>query len=153
MTHLVPFHVAHFDTIEWQDAQAAGRAYYQREWAEEIADHSDAWSLVADDGYVVACAGVFPTRLLRVVGGADQPLEAIAWAIFSPRLGAHARSVIKAIRAFLDERPEYRIEAYVDASHEKAAPFLERLGFVLERAVEGEHPDGRPLQLYARVRH
>lgn len=153
MTSLVPFAIEHFEQIEWQDAQAGGRAFYQHEWAEEIAEGSDAWSLIDADGYIIACAGIFPTRLLRIVGGVDQSLEAMAWAIFSPRLHRHARAVVKAIRAFLEGRQEYRIEAYIDAAHDKAAPFLERLGFEFERDVDGEHPDGRPLQLYARVRH
>lgn len=150
---VVRFEVAHFDAIEWQAEQAAGRAYYQREWAEEIAEGSDAMSAIDKDGYVIASAGVFPTRIMTGGDGPDQPLESVAWAIFSPRLATHARGVIRAIRAFLESRSEYRIEAYVDASHAKAAPFLERLGFEFEREVEDEHPDGRPLRLYARVRH
>lgn len=151
MTRLIPFTVDHFDAIEWQDAQAAGRGYYLREWAEEVATGSDAWSLV-DDGYVVASAGVFPTRILRAVNGPDDVLESMAWAIFSPRLPRHAKAVFRAIRDFLDARGEVRIEAYVDAGHAKAAAFLERLGFAFERDMDGEHPDGRRLCLYARVR-
>ena len=150
---IVRFEIDHFDKIEWQNAQMAGKSHYQREWAEEIAEHSDAMSAVDDDGYIVACAGVFPTRILKVGNGPNLPQEAMAWAIFSPRLPRYAKGVLRAIRLFLDGRPEYRIEAYVDPNHAEAARFLERLGFGFEREVEGEHPDGARLCLYARVRH
>lgn len=152
MIKLVPFAVEHFDQVEWQAPQADGRLYYQREWAEEIAASSDAVSAIAEDGYVIACAGVVPTRIYRVGNGPDVPVEALAWAIFSPRLSRHARSVFKAIRDFLNGRPEYKITAYVDTSHERAAPFIERLGFVYEASTAEAHPQGRVMDIYSRVR-
>lgn len=149
---VVPFALDHFDQIEWQTAQTRGQDLYQREWAEEIAQSSDAWTGIAADGYIIACAGVIPTRLLRVGNGPDQPHESLAWAIFSPRLAYHVKDVYREIRGFLASRPEYRIEAYVDADHNRAAPFLEHLGFTYERDIGDVAGDGRPLKLYARVK-
>lgn len=151
MLQVVPFDITHFDQIEWQNAQSHGRAYYQRHWAEEIAQGSDAWSGVTADGYVVGCAGVIPTRAWLNEDGSETPVESMAWAIFSPRLGAHAKHIVRAIRAFLNARPEYRIEAVVDAEHERAAPFLEFLGFQFEREVDAEEL-GKTMKLFVRVR-
>lgn len=149
MLQVVPFDIAHFDQIEWQAAQAPGQGYYQRHWAEEIASGSDAWTGVAEDGYIVGCAGVIPTRAWLNEDGSETPIESMAWAIFSPRLGSHAKNVLRAIRGFLNARPEYRIEAVVDAEHERAAPFLEFLGFQFEREEYAEEL-GKTMKLYAR---
>lgn len=151
MMKLTPFAIEHFDAIEWQSAQQAGQALFQREWAEEITQNSDAQTLLDAQGRVIACAGVIPTRIIRYPDR-DEAAESIAWAIFSPALPIHAKSIIKAIRSFLDARPEYRIEAYVDAAQPKAAAFLSRLGFHYERSVHDACPDGRVMHLYARVR-
>lgn len=150
---LIPFKIEHFDQVEWQAPQEAGRAYYRREWAEEIAQAGNAFTGVAADGYIVGCCGVIPTRIVRQINGPDVSTEALAWAIFSPRLGRHAKDAFRAIRDFLDQRPEYRIIAYVDADHERASPFIERLGFVFEDMAEETHPRGTPLKRYVRMRN
>lgn len=155
---IIPFRLEHFHAIEWQEAQAFAREYTQSEWIEDVAAEmmsgSDAWSAVGEDGAIIACAGVWPTRILRTGNGPDVCVESMAWAIFSPSLSKHAKGVFRAIRDFLNEREDARIEAWVYASHDKAAPFLERLGFVFEREDNGVvHPGGYPMKLYARVRH
>lgn len=150
---LEPFSIDHFDRIEWQSAQQAGEALFQREWADEIAESSHAQTLMDADGRVIACAGVIPTRIIQYEDGGEVIAESLAWAIFSPSLPIHAKSIIKAIRAFLETRDEYRIEAYVDAAQPKASAFLARLGFGYERTLTDVCPDGRVMHLYARVRN
>lgn len=152
MQQIVAFSPEHFDAIEWQESQQAGQVLFQREWIDDIIASGTAQSLVDGDGSVIACAGLIPTRILRVANGPDQVQESIAWAIFSPRLPYHAKTIIKALRAVLDDRPETRIEAYVDAGQPKAAAFLGRLGFAYERTLSEPTPDGRTLHLFARVR-
>jgi len=150
---IVPFELAHFDQIEWQDAQAGDADLCNREWLADSVGTGNAWTGIAEDGYVVACAGVIPMRLLRQVNGPDIPQESIAWAVFSPRLGRHAKQVIQTVRAFLEIRPEYKISAFVDTEHQRAAPFLHRLGFVYDgQAEDVAHPTGRPMRIYSRVR-
>ena len=150
---LLPFSIEHFDQIEWQGAQSAGKLHYSEEVAWDVARESEACSAIDADGYVLACAGVYPTRIVRQVNGPDQIETSLAWAIFSPRFLRKPKGVIRAIREFLKDRNERRIEAYVDPAHANAAPFLNRLGFEFERELDvSEHPDGRVLHLYARVR-
>lgn len=149
---LVPFEPDHMRAIEWQDAQAEGREFYSDEWNDDVAENSAAWTALADDGAVIACAGVYPTRI-EVCGEESRPVLSLAWAVFSPLLPRYAKGVYAAIARFLAGRTEARIEAYVNLSHTKAACFLERLGFQAEGVLVDEHPDGRDLLLFARVRH
>lgn len=153
MMQIVPFELAHFDQIEWQDAQAGDADFCNREWLEDSVGTGNAWSAVAEDGYIVAIAGVIPMRLLRQVNGPDIPQESLAWAVFSPRLGRHAKGVIRAVRTFLELRQEYKISAYVDEGHTRAAPFLRRLGFThCDDVPDLAHPAGKPMRVYSRVR-
>lgn len=150
---IVPFRAEHIAEIEWQAAQAYGQRFYCEEWSEDIAAGSSAWTALGEDGAIVACAGVFPTRILRDHDGAETPQQSLAWAVFSPALPRYAKSVYAAISRFLALRPEARIEAYVYPEHSKAACFLERLGFHFESAQAEDHPEGLDVLLYARVRH
>lgn len=152
MIQIVPFDVSHFAQIEWQDSQVPGQEWHTEELAEEVALESVAFSAVTDDGIVVACAGVYPTRIL-INGDLHEAKESLAWAIFSPHLARYPKSVYAAISRFLASRTESRIEAYVDPNQPKAACFLERLGFGFEQVLQGEHPSGADMLLYARVRH
>lgn len=153
MLQVVPFELCHFDQIEWQDAQSGDEDLCCRDWLVDSVGTGNAWTGIAEDGYIVACAGVIPMRLLRQANGPDIPQESLAWAVFSPRLGSHAKQVIKTVRAFLEIRPEYKISAFVDHQHERAAPFLHRLGFAYNEDVEdAAHPNGKPMKVYSRVR-
>lgn len=149
----VPFQAQHFADIEWQASQQAGLQWHSEELAEDIAEESVAWTAIDDAGQIVACAGVYPTRILVDPDGEHQALESLAWAVFSPLLKRYPKSTYAAISRFLASRTESRIEAYVDPRNPKAASFLERLGFQFETTLSGEHPSGEDILLYVRVRH
>lgn len=148
---LEPFTADHFLAIEWQDAQRPWADYASREVAEFWEEYGEGLSLLSDDGQVIATAGVMPMRI-GYDGEAIVPQVSHAVAIFSPQFASHIKVILKAIREFLNARPEHRITMHVWPSHTKAARFAKRLGFVFERAVY-EEAIGAFVHLYARVRH
>lgn len=148
---LEPFTADHFMNIEWQDAQRPWETYASREIAELWEEFGEGMSLLTDEGEVIATAGVMPTRVL-LDGEVETPLASHAVAVFSPRFASHIKLILRAIRQFLNARPEHRITMYVWPAHTKAARFAKRLGFVFERAVY-EDAIGAFVHLYARVRH
>ncbi|MGE0830173.1 MAG: hypothetical protein AB7O04_12590 [Hyphomonadaceae bacterium] len=148
---LIPFQAEHFLAIDWQESQRPFAHLATAEVADSVVAHGEGLTLLADDGAIVATAGVVPMRVLLTHDGTRIPHSSYAVAALSTRFRGHVKSVMVAIRRFLDARPEQKIIMHVWPADAKAARFAKRLGFQFER-VEYEEAIGADLHVYARVR-
>lgn len=149
---LEPLSADHLLAIEWQDSQKPFAHHVTAEIADWWEENGEGLSLVSDEGEVIASAGVAPTRIEIDAEGRGTPIHAIAVAVFSPKFASHIKVILRAIREFLNNRPEYRITMQVWPADAKAARFARRLGFEFERA-QYEKAIGGFVHLYARVRN
>jgi RimJ/RimL family protein N-acetyltransferase len=149
---LEPLTAEHLLEIEWQDSQKPFAHQVTADIAEWWEENGEGLSLLSDDGEVIASAGVAPTRIEIYPDGVQIPAHSMAVAVFSPKFAKHIKLILRAIRDFLNSRPEYRITMHVWPADTKAAHFARRLGFVFER-TEYEASLGAFVHLYARVRH
>jgi RimJ/RimL family protein N-acetyltransferase len=149
---LVPFSAEHFLTIDWQESQKPFARFISEDIAQWWAENGEGMSLVADDGEVIATAGVAPLRIAVDGEGRQTPLASHAVAVFSPKFQSHIKVILRAVRQFLDSRPEQKITMHVWPADAKAARFAKRLGFAFERSVYAE-PLGAFVHQFARVRH
>lgn len=149
---LAPLAAEHLLEIEWQDSQKPFAHHVSAEIADWWEENGEGMTLLSDDGEVIATAGVAPTRIAVDADGRETPLQSLAVAVFSPKFQAHIKVILRAIREFLNNRPEYKITMQVWPADAKAARFARRLGFEFERA-QYESAIGAFVHIYARVRN
>ena len=130
-----PFHAQHLSEVTPQPDQAAFLQWMTPDIAERVAEHF-AFTGFDEAGAIVGCAGIAPVE--------D---EMVAWAVFSERVFAYPKAVMRAVKAGLSLHRGQRIMAYVAVSHVKAARFAEALDFQLAGRVT--HPNGAELFVYA----
>ncbi len=149
---LLPLSAEHLLEIEWQDSQKPFSHHVSAELADWWEENGEGLTLLSDDGEVIATAGVAPTRIQVDADGRETPLQSLAVAVFSPKFQSHIKLILRAIREFLNNRPEYKITMEVWPADAKAARFARRLGFEFER-TQYESAIGAFVHLYARVRN
>ncbi len=136
---VVPFESEHLDLLHLQGAQAfveLGKTYALR------LDKQDSWTALEGDT-VLACAGVIRAW----------PGRALAWALIGQEAGAHFVALTRAVRRYMDMIPDRRVEAVTDSNFEQGHRWLRMLGFAHEGRLRLYTPDGRDVDLYARLRH
>jgi hypothetical protein len=136
-----PFRAGHLENLLLQPAQAHLREFFTPEYIRTY-ENGLCYSLVADDGSTLACAGLLPIWENR----------ASAWALLSADLGP--RGLLIVTRACLRELNLgrfRRVEAYVDPEFMAARKWVRALGFRFEGHMAAFTPEGRDHDLYARV--
>lgn len=149
---LAPLAADHLLSIEWQDSQKPFAHHLSEEVADWWEENGEGLTLLSDDGEVIATAGVAPTRIEIDGEGNQTPIHALAVAVFSPKFAAHIKLILRAIREFLNNRPEYKITMQVWPADAKAARFARRLGFDFER-TQYDADYQAFVHIYARVRN
>lgn len=111
------------------------------DYAEALANAGPAYTVCTEDGELIACLG-----LMYQWEGYSK-----AYAFLGENAGRHMVAMTRRIRAWLDERPERRIDAVVDNSFLQAHRWARLLGFDYEgpkRKYFGE----RDCAEYVRIR-
>lgn len=144
--HIVPLARHHPALLVIQPAQAVPPLTEAQ--AQELAAAGPAFAAVAEDGRVLAMAGVVPQW------PEHEDARAIAWAMVGFDAGPAMRRIHRAVVDFLARATYRRIEAHVHADFPAAIRWIEMLGFRREtpEPMQGFDPTGRACYLYARVR-
>jgi len=141
MPHIVALRPEHLLAVQMQAAQAHGQRYVTETMAHElVAGQGVGWS-AQHEGQIIACAGILQMHEAR----------GMAWAMFAQTALAHFKTIHRVVLAVLAAAPWRRIEMTVDARHESACRWAERLGFACEGLMRAYTPDGRDCYLYARI--
>jgi hypothetical protein len=138
---VVPYEPKHLDEMTMQPSQRYLRGFVTPEAAAAVAKHP-AYTAVCE-GEILGCGGVVPVWQGR----------AIAWSFISNNAGPHFVAITRAVRKFLDDQPQDRIETTVDMEFADGHRWARMLGFKLEAGRMAKYrPDGGTCSLYARVR-
>ncbi len=138
---IVPFEAVHLRALVLQDAQSWMGPMLQADYGDHLKRGGQCFTAL-DGDRVLACAG-----LLRMWENRDQ-----AWALMSADCGLHFVGIYRGIRRFLDMQEARRIEATVDSEFAAGHRLMAMLGFKREGRMRAYLPDGRDVDLYARVR-
>lgn len=138
---LIAFLPEHLMALKLQAAQSSAQSLMTAEHGAEIVGAGGrAWTAVVD-GKPIACAGMIEFWKGR----------AYAWAYLSEDFKAHAKSVHRATLELLSGAPWRRVEMTVDVHHGAAKRWAAHLGFEREGVCRAWTPDGRDVELWARV--
>lgn len=138
---VVPYEPRHLDEMTMQPSQRYLRDFVTPEAAAAVAGHP-AYTAVCE-GEILGCGGVVPVWQGR----------AIAWSFISNKAGPYFVAITRAVRKFLDDQPQDRIETTVDMEFADGHRWARMLGFKLEAGRMAKYrPDGGTCSLYARVR-
>jgi hypothetical protein len=143
-TRIVPFEIEHYDrmgdtriptyhdlfSVDYRAILAGFRAA------------GEAWSVIADDGDVLAFGGV-----VKLWEGTGE-----AWSVVSARAKEFPLAVCKASRAAVRGARLRRVQACVRAGDETARRFAELCGLDAEATLRAFGPDGEDYIMYARIR-
>jgi RimJ/RimL family protein N-acetyltransferase len=140
MFELEPLKPEHFDEIIGQDSQS----YF----TDIIAKHPDYKKIICNqsvgktgrlDGVIIGICGI--TKVTDYLGE--------GWAYFSPILPKARKSVVKAIREFLNSQKHIRrIQCTVDVYNHKAIRFAKVLGFKPESILQSYGPEGHDHMMF-----
>ncbi|HEX3122466.1 MAG TPA: hypothetical protein VHQ21_04125 [Rhodanobacteraceae bacterium] len=111
------------------------------DYAEALCSAGPAYTAFAPTGELVGCLG-----LMHQWDG-----YARAYAFLGENAGKHMLSLTRQIRAWLDQRPERRIDAAVDNGFPQAYKWCRALGFKREGPLEKYFGD-RDCTQYVRIR-
>lgn len=139
MAGLVQFEPSDLLGLQLQPAQADFAPSITPEYAQAMAAAGPSWTLLAASGAVLACGGLF----VQWEGRAS------AWAFLSP--STPMRAATRAAREMLDTCGIRRVECWVDVDFHAGQRWARLLGFNLEGRMAGFSPEGRDMDLYARV--
>ena len=132
----------HITAVQLQSAQGYAAPLINPEHAHQITDAKGiGWAAVSDD-QVIACAGIIEMH----------PERGMAWAMLSDSALRQFRLIHRTVSAVVNAAPWRRIEMTVDAQHQEAISWAERLGFECEGLMRAYTPDGRDCFLYAKVK-
>lgn len=132
----------HILAVQLQPAQAYAHALVDLRNAQDLADAPGvAWSAV-DGDEVIACAGILELHEAR----------GMAWAMLSDRALRQFKTIHRVVSQVVRAAPWRRIEMTVDAQHQAAQEWAERLGFKMEGRMTAYTVDGRDCLLYAKVK-
>lgn len=138
---ILPFRAWHFDVLDLQQAQLSEVVMT----GEQLEARCEAYTLLVDD-VPLAVAGV----------AVIYPGRAIAMAFLSEMEIGALHVFTKAIRAFLEDREERRIETTVRRDWDAAHRWARLLGFENETetgpGLRAYAPDGSTCDVYARIR-
>lgn len=140
---IYPFRAGHLENLLLQPAQAYLRPCFQPEHIKAY-EQAHSFSLLADDGSTLACAG-----LVEIWPG-----RAMAWALLSAEIGARGMLVVtRACRREFALGRYRRIEAYVDRGFASGHKWMAVLGFENEtpNGMRGFSPEGATHDLYTRI--
>ncbi len=138
---VVPYSNEHLRMLKLQAAQ---------EYFGQVMDQAYAMRLEKQDSFtalqgdtVLCCAGVIRAW----------PGRALAWALISQSAGPYFVQLTRAMQRYMDLIPDRRVEAVVDSGFDQGHRWLRLLGFQHEGRLRLYTPDGRDVDLYARLRH
>lgn len=138
--HVVPFRPEHLSALRLQAAQASAQPLMTVEHGRQIGDQiGEAWTGMSDGG-PIACAG-----MIELWEG-----RAYAWAYLTDIRG-HAKAVHRAVLEALARGRWRRVEMAVDPLHAAAKRWAAHLGFEREGVARAWTPDGRDVEIWARV--
>lgn len=109
-------------------------------WAENIAKCGPAYTGMIENTPIV-CAGIAPQWHGR----------SMAWAVLGEGSGPHMIAITRAVKSFLDSRPEERLEMQVKADFKPAHRWAKMLGFEWEGTMR-KYCNGEDFDLYSRIR-
>lgn len=138
---IVPFEPWHLLQIDVQPAQRIND--------ETLRDENNAKELAAAGPCFTALLAGAPVAIGGIVGRG--PGRAVGWAVISPRALTQFRSIHRAVKAFIDLHNFRRLEIMVDPRHAGAVRWAQHLGFEREGTCRSYAPDGRDLDMYARI--
>lgn len=142
VTDFVPYHAK---LIKLQAAQQPELAHVTIEQACVYANSGPAYTIVGDDGEILACGGFVCMWAGR----------AFVWTLLSALLTPALFVRINRIaRKLMDLAPFRRIEAIIADGHAEGVRWAEMMGMRDEtpNGMAGYAPDGRNYHLFARVR-
>lgn len=146
MVHVEPLTAAHAQALEPQPHQS------------DLAPEERVALILANAAAGAACAILAPDGTVLCVGGVitdeSWPHRAIGWTVLSAHAGPFMRAVTRAVRDWLAQRPERRVEFYVDAQFPQGVRWAHLLGFTLETPLPMRHflPNGNGAYMFGRVR-
>lgn len=110
--------------------------------AEALAAEEHSYRIVADQGKIVACAGIHEFW----------PGYGLSWAFVSDTVKPYMTSLVLLVRRFLQISPFHRIEAAVDVNFKDGHRFIRALGFEKECVMRKYSSDKRDHVLYSIVK-
>lgn len=138
---IAPFHPAHMLEIRAQPNQPKdSKLFADPEYGQCLAS-GEAFT-VLDGNTVQACLGVFEMTEGR----------ALAWALLGEDCGRVMVRLHKQVRAYLEQCPFHRVEAYVDPNFPAAIRWMRLLGFEFEGRMRQFLPNRADQLLYARTK-
>lgn len=138
---IVRLQAEHVLAVQLQEAQAFALPMIDIAHARQLVESEGVGWAALDGDDVIACAGIVQAHAQR----------GMAWAMFSQRALQQFKLIHRVTRHVLASAPWRRIEMTVDARHEAAIAWAERLGFEREGLMRAATPDGRDCFLYAKV--
>lgn len=136
-----PLTMKHYEDFALQDAQRHFSAFMGN------ADYRRAM-IQSGPAYAGICNGT-----VMAIAGLSKQWEgrAIAWSLLSPNIGHHFIEIHRAVKRALAQTHMRRIEAHVDPTFASAVRWIQMLGFEREGVMKQFSPDGRDMDLYARI--
>jgi hypothetical protein len=134
---IVPFKVEHLQGLRLQPMQA-GSPIVSPATAGLLGHAFTALS----EGVPVACGGLYEIW----------PGRALAWTYLGADCGREFMALHRTVSGHLRDAKWRRVEAYVEAGYRNGTRWVEALGFEFEGLLKGFMPDGKDMNLYARVR-
>lgn len=144
---VVPLLSIHLEDLTLQDGQQEMAEYLDIEgYPEMLEGMSDSYSLMSDDGVLLACGGV-----------ADQGNgRGLVWSLISQRVegGVMMREIVRIVNVRLDNATQRRLEAIVKDGFQPAHKLMRLLGFKCEteNGMVNWFKDGTKAYLYARTK-
>lgn len=142
MVEIVPFLPEHLAAMRLQAVQASAQAQCTLEFGRQMAAQTGLARTVLADGSPIVVAGL--TELW--------PGRAFAWAYLAEGWERHAKTVHRTALETLRLCRWRRVEAAIDLRYSAAKRWADRLGFEFEGVAKAYTPDGRHMEIWARVR-
>lgn len=134
------FSPQHLSMMDYQSMQSGDNDFGMEE-ANVLAQAGPAITGFADDGSVLGCAGLW----LRHGGVAE------CWTVLSRTcVGSTMVPVTRAVRRFLNDRDEHRIQALVLSGWSAGRRWVEMLGFQYEGTLLRYTPTAKDCDMYSR---
>lgn len=128
-------------SFSYQNMQTGNHGFGMED-ADVLASCGPAVTGLDDDGSIIGCAGLW----VRHPGVAE------AWAVLSVRcVGPLMVPVTRAVRRFIANRTEHRIQAIVLSEWEAGRRWVEMLGFQYEGTLLRYTPNAQDCDIYSRA--
>lgn len=139
---LRPFLMVDLLDLEEADDVSAVKPTFTTKEAWDLMQAKYSYTVYADDGFVVACAGVH--EFWEGYG--------LCWAFVSAKVKLYMPALVGVVRDFLDRAPFHRLEAAVDVDFKNGHRFIRALGFQREGLMRKYTSDKRDHVLYSIVK-